>query len=119
MPNRVRSTSRGSIRNMIRDLEQSARSERVKVDMDAVVASTTEQMRATMPRRTGALAGSGQWSSEIGSTEYSARITFGGLAAPYAPYICGDHVDGPQPWDEALALREPDIERALGLEFPE
>lgn len=107
------------LKDAIRSLRESARPERIKAEMDAVLESACEGIRAAVPVRTGALKASGEWSSEVSDTEYVGTISFGGAFAPYAPYVIGRGVNGTFPWDEVLPAHAGEFERVLDMEFPD
>jgi len=82
--------------------------------MDAAMDDFTEALRESMPVRTGALKASGSWESDLLPGVYDAAATFGGPAAPYAPYVIGRFVDGEHGWDDVLPAFEPLFDAAIG-----
>lgn len=87
--------------------------ERLRRNMDEVMGVFADNLRESMPVRTGALKASGHWDSDLNEHEYSAEVTFGGIAAPYAPYVIGRFVDGHHPWDDVLPEHEAVFEAAI------
>lgn len=79
--------SSGSLRGLIKEARKAEGfEERLKRNMDAVVEVTFSDMQSHVHVFTGALKGSGEWSSEIDeSGDYSAVIEFG-RGLPYAIY---------------------------------
>lgn len=87
--------------------------ERLKHNMDEVMGVFSENLRESMPERSGALKASGSWDSDISEHEYSAAVTFGGDLAPYAPYVVGRFVNGEHAWDDVLPEHEAVFDAAI------
>jgi hypothetical protein len=87
--------------------------ERLRRNMDEVMQVFSENLRESMPVRTGALKASGSWDSDLSEHDYSAAVTFGGIAAPYAPYVVGRFVNGEHPWDDVLPEHEAVFDAAI------
>lgn len=87
--------------------------QRLKRNLDQVMEVFSENLRESMPVRTGALKASGHWDSDLSAHEYSAAVVFGGPAAPYAPYVIGRFVNGEHPWDDVLPEHEAVFEAAI------
>lgn len=105
----MRMRDNGGLDRMLSDLEalsEALGTPRTRARLDAITAELTEELRATMPVRTGALKASGHWSSEHDSEHYEGTVTFGGAPAPYAPYVIGRHIDGEHAWDAVLPAFE-------------
>lgn len=97
------------LERMINDLERlsdALGSEKTRARLDSLTAELTEELRAVMPVRTGALKASGHWTSEHSAEHYEGTVTFGGAMAPYAPYVIGRGVDGAHAWDAVLPAME-------------
>jgi hypothetical protein len=103
---------------MIADLRAMEREDgSLRERLDRVTGAFCEGLRAAMPVRTGRLKSSGYWTSHMDGDVYEADVTFGGVVAPYAPYVVGRGIDGEHAWDAVLPRFEPLFEDVINAEF--
>src|SRR4051794_35863840 len=105
----MRIRDNGGLQRLIDDLERLSAEmapARVKARLDPITAEMTEELRTTMPVRTGALKSSGHWSSDASSEQYEAEVRFGdGL--DYAGYVLNKGTnDDPREWETVLPTYE-------------